>query len=171
MKASIVLTVIGPDRPGLVEALSETVAEHGGNWEEGRMAHLDGQFAGLLRVVVDGSKLAGLEAALAKLPGLSVTSTAGGATANDSDPRYTLSVLGQDREGIVRELAHALARQGVNVEELGSSCESAPMSGETLFRATAKLRIPSTASLDELREQLESIGDDLMVDVSLTPVD
>ena len=171
MKASIVLTVIGPDRPGLVEALSETVAKHGGNWEEGRMSHLDGHFAGLLRVVVDASRRMELEQALGSISGLTVTSTASGAPDKDSDPRYTLSVLGQDREGIVRDLSRVLAKQGVNVEELSSKCQSAPMSGETLFRATANLRIPAAASLDTLREQLEAIGDDLMVDVSLEPAD
>lgn len=171
MKASIVLTVIGPDRPGLVEALSEAVASHGGNWEEGRMSHLDGQFAGLLRVVVDASKRAELEQALGHVSGLTVTSTAGGPRGEDSDPHYTLSVLGQDHEGIVRDLARVLATQGVNVEELSSTCESAPMSGETLFRATANLRVPASTSLDALREQLEAIGDDLMVDVSLKPAD
>ena len=172
MKASIVLTVIGPDRPGLVEALSQAVASHGGNWEEGRMAHLDGQFAGLLRVVVPESQRAALEAALGEVSGLSVTSTAGPSRAGtDGDPRYTLLVLGQDREGIVLELSRALSSRGVNVEELSSTCESAPMSGETMFRATAQLRVPTTVSLDGLREQLEAIGDDLMVDVSLSPVE
>ena len=171
MKASLVLTVIGPDRPGLVEALSETVASHGGNWEEGRMAHLDGQFAGLLRVVVDAGKREALEADLGKLAGLSVTSTAGGETGANDDPHYTLSVLGQDHEGIVRDIAHALAKHGVNVEELNSSVESAAMSGEPLFRATANLRVPSSVSLDDLRDQLEALGDDLVVDVTLTRAD
>ena len=172
MKASIVLTLIGPDRPGLVAALSEAVASHGGNWEEGRMAHLDGQFAGLLRVVVPESQRAALEAALGDLAGLSVTSTTGESPGpGDADPRYTLSVLGQDREGIVLDLARALSKHGVNVEEFTSTCESAPMSGETLFRATAELRVPAAASLDALREALEAIGDDLMVDVTLSPVE
>ena len=44
------LTVIGPDRPGLVEAIAAVIARHGANWEESRMAQLGGQFAGMLRV-------------------------------------------------------------------------------------------------------------------------
>jgi glycine cleavage system regulatory protein len=43
---SLVLTVIGPDRPGLVEALAETIASYGANWLESRMSHLEGWFAG-----------------------------------------------------------------------------------------------------------------------------
>jgi glycine cleavage system regulatory protein len=50
--ASLVLTVIGADRPGLVETLAQTIAEHGASWLESRMAHLAGHFVGLLRVSV-----------------------------------------------------------------------------------------------------------------------
>ena len=50
MSVSLVLTVIGPDRPGLVEALSQSIASHDGNWLESRMAKLSGQFAGIVRV-------------------------------------------------------------------------------------------------------------------------
>ena len=52
METYLVLTVIGDDRPGLVEALAETIAAHEGNWLESRMSHLAGKFAGLLRVSV-----------------------------------------------------------------------------------------------------------------------
>ena len=172
MKSSVVLTVIGPDHPGLVESLANVVASHGGNWEEGRMAHLDGHFAGLLRVGVDDAKREALEAALGALKDLSVTSTpSAAADAAGTGPLYSLDVLGQDHEGIVLELSRALSKHGVNVEELTSHCESAPMSGEMLFKARAQLRIPAEVSPEELREKLEAIGGNLMVDVSLSPLD
>jgi len=65
--SSFVLTIIGPDKPGLVERLSDTVTEHGGNWLESRMAHLGGQFAGILRVSVPESQANDLRAALERL--------------------------------------------------------------------------------------------------------
>ena len=67
MASSFVLTIIGPDKPGLVERLSDTVTEHGGNWLESRMAHLGGQFAGILRVSVPESQANDLRAALERL--------------------------------------------------------------------------------------------------------
>ena len=42
MEESLVMTVMGEDRPGLVEALARTVSERGGNWLESRMSHLAG---------------------------------------------------------------------------------------------------------------------------------
>ena len=78
-----------------------------------------------------------------------------------------LEIVGQDRPGIVREISHVLARYGVNVEELSSECASAPMTGEKLFKAVAHLQIPASCKQGELREELEKIANDLMVDISL----
>ena len=63
--------------------------------------------------------------------------------------------------------SHALAGAGVNVEELHTECVSAAMSGETLFKARAKLSIPKTCDVAELKQTLEKIAADLLVDVSL----
>ncbi len=52
MGTSLVVTVIGNDRPGIVERLSEVVLGAGANWEESRMARLAGKFAGILRISV-----------------------------------------------------------------------------------------------------------------------
>ena len=170
MPASLVLTVIGPDRPGLVEALSQAVAAHDGNWVESRMSRLGGHFAGLLRVQVEPDRTEALSAELARLEsaGLRVLLAVEPRDA-DSAPGKTLflELVGQDRPGIVREIAHALAQLGVNVEDLETACEPAPMSGETLFRARARLRKPSTLSDEALREALEPIANELMVDVAL----
>jgi glycine cleavage system regulatory protein len=81
-----------------------------------------------------------------------------------------LEVVGQDRPGIVHQISHALASHAVNVEELDSGCSSAAMSGESLFRARARLRIPETCNLARLRQELEKIAGDLIVDLTLTEV-
>ena len=76
-----------------------------------------------------------------------------------------LEVIGQDRTGIVRKIAHCLAECGVNVEKLHSTCESAPMSGEQLFRAQIQVRVPDGADHEALHREIEKIATDLMVDV------
>jgi glycine cleavage system regulatory protein len=170
MAATLVLTVIGPDRPGLVDALSSTIAAHGANWLESRMAHLSGHFAGLLRVSVPEAHSAELRIALRELEraGLRVHVEAGDTAPSDpSDRALALELVGLDRPGIIREVSRALAARGVNVEELDTCCESAPMSGETLFRARARLRVPAGTPVEELRATLEKIAGELMVDLSL----
>jgi glycine cleavage system regulatory protein len=78
----------------------------------------------------------------------------------------TLEIVGQDRPGIVRQISQALAEYGVNVEELETECASAAMSGETLFKARARLSLPETCNAAEVRRKLEKIAEDLIVDIS-----
>lgn len=174
MTSSLVITVIGPDRPGLVETLSRTVSEHGGNWTRSRMAHLAGQFAGILHVTVPADAADGLKGALDSLSGngLVVAIAREDAIAGAESPAAAglglkLDLVGQDRPGIVREISRALATRGVNVEELATECESAPWSGESLFKAQISLHAPADIDLDSLRRDLEAIAQDLMVDISL----
>ena len=67
IKTSLVLTVLGADRPGIVESLARIVAEHGANWVDSRMAHLAGHFAGILRVEAEADRAEALAAALRQL--------------------------------------------------------------------------------------------------------
>lgn len=174
MRANLVLTLIGDDRPGLVDTLSRTVATHGGNWEESRMAHLAGKFAGLLRVTLPRENQPALEAALAELETRGLRIVVEHAEVRDAGAglqRLRLEVVGNDHEGIVRDLSHALATRDINVEELHTSCQDAPMGGGQLFRASVVLGLPAGTSIEALRSTLEDLADDLMVDVHLDPVD
>lgn len=173
MQRALVMTVIGRDRPGLVGALAALVAAQGGNWLESRMSRLGGQFAGILRVQVAADKEAALTGSLKELEreGLTVVVHSDRAEREASATSLALlEVVGQDRPGIVHQISHALASHAVNVEELDSGCSSAAMSGESLFRARARLRIPETCNLARLRQELEKIAGDLIVDLTLTEV-
>ena len=157
MQATLVMTVIGPDRTGLVESIAKVVAEHGGNWLESRMCRLGGEFAGIVRVAAPISQQPGLEAAIGKLSGLTIVVRSDEPVQNAAQAvLVSLEVVGQDRPGIVREITRALSAQGINVEELATECVSAPMSGETLFQAKAKILVPVGVALDKLRQTLES---------------
>jgi glycine cleavage system regulatory protein len=170
VKVSLVLTIIGPDRPGIVESLARKAAAHEANWEESRMARLAGQFAGILSVSVPEHEADALTAALGELEGQGLKVVIEKIAAVEADDRYRplkLELVGNDRAGIVREISHALAQRGVNVDELTTECASAPMSGQVLFRATARLRVPPNVSVDELQASLEKIAGDLMVDLTI----
>lgn len=169
MNTNLVLTVIGADRPGLVGSLSDTIARHGGNWLESRMAQLAGRFAGILRVAVSDDRADALASELAGLQaqGLVVV-VERGEVSTPTPPRHLrIELLGADHPGIVRDIARALADRGINVIELETESQSAPMSGELLFRAVADLQAPTELSIDELRAKLELLAEDLMVDITL----
>ena len=165
--------MIGRDRPGLVESVASLVTEHGGNWLESRMSRLGGHFAGILRVEVPEASMPGLIAALSGLQarGLAVVVHADEPVAPAPAARLAvLEIVGHDRPGIVRQISHALASHGVNVEALETECASAAMSGESLFKARANLAIPASTALPALRAQLEKIAADLIVDITFQEV-
>lgn len=156
MQTTLVMTVIGVDRTGLVEAIAQVVAEHGGNWLESRMCRLGGEFAGIVRVAVPALQRNFLEAALTKLSGLTIVVRGDEPIPSAAQAvLVALEVVGQDRPGIVREITRALSAEGINVEELATECVSAPMSGEALFQARAKISVPANVALDKLRQTLE----------------
>jgi glycine cleavage system regulatory protein len=169
MDLSLVLTVIGEDRPGLIERLSSAIEEHGGNWLESRMSHLAGKFAGIVRVQVAREQVEPLRAALASLEGegLSVAAETSEIPPQAAAAGFHLDLVGPDQPGIVHDLSRALARRGVNVEELETECSSAPMSAEPLFRATARLHLPEDLDPEDLRADLEQIAHSLIADISL----
>lgn len=173
MQAALVLTVIGRDRPGLVERIATLVADHRGNWLESRMNRLGGEFAGILRFTLPDDREEPLRQALAALgpSGLTVFVKRDEAPQAATPPRLArVELVGQDRPGIVRQIAAALASRRANVEELVTECLSAPMSGEPLFKATARLALPADCDLALLRAELERIASDLLVDLDVQPV-
>lgn len=164
----LIVTLIGDDRPGLVDVLARTVADHGGNWLESSMSRLAGTFAGILRVNVDSGAASALVEALEALDDVRVVVERSEAPVDEPDPAtLSLSLVGNDRPGIVRDVFRVLATEQVNVEALETECVSAPMSAERLFRARAELHVPPGANVDDLREALERIADDLIVEISL----
>ncbi len=170
--ATLVLTVIGDDRAGLVDALAGPIAAHGGNWDRSHMARLAGKFAGIVVVTVPDERAGELTAELGTLAAQGLLDVTVAIAAADGplvhDKFLALHLIGQDRPGIVREIASALAKRNVSIEELETSASSAPMSGEFLFEATATLRVPADSDPDDLRSTLEGIANELMVDLDVT---
>jgi glycine cleavage system regulatory protein len=166
----LVLTFVGDDRPGLVNAISEKVADCGATWLESRSVRLAGKFAGVVLVNVPDESLIPLESALAKLApsGLRVSIARGAATKSEKPRRLvTLEIIGNERPGIVRDVTQALIRLGVNIEEFVSSLEGEPFTGVEMFRATARLSVPDGLELDELRKALEKLAAEIMVDLNV----
>lgn len=164
----LVLTVIAPDQPGLVEKLAQCVAGHGGNWLESQMSRMAGQFAGILRVAVPVEANDELTAALNRLSeqGIRVLVAESGSEPASRWKPIHLDLVGNDRPGIVRDITGLLAELGVNLERLTTEVAPAPMSSELLFHAEALLAVPLSLALEVLQARLEALADDLMVELN-----
>ena len=166
--SALVITLVGPDKPGLVGTVSNVVREHDGNWLESRMSHLAGQFAGIVLVDVPQAEATKLVSDLEQLQeqGLKIIVEVDSGTAVAAEGKvWTANTVGNDRPGIVREITQTLSTHNVNVEELTTNCEDAPQGGGQIFRASARVRLPDDLSIDVLQVELENIATDLMIDV------
>ncbi len=166
--ATYVLSVLGTDRSGLVDALSGVVTRRGGNWEKSHMTQLAGKFAGVVMVTIPESEKDAFLADLAPLEeqGLFDISVESG---DENPPAETtpvaLEVVGNDHPGIVHEISHLLATRNVSIDDLSTWTSDAPMDGGRLFHARAVLRLPSNLTASALLADLEAVAADLMVDV------
>lgn len=167
MLKQYVLTLIGNDKPGLVDSLAQVVKDHHGHWLESRMANLAGKFSGIVLVSVASDESSAFEAAVIELKnsGLSVRATPVGDSEHQGRLTRNLSLVANDRPGILRELTSTLAALLVNVEELTTDCTPAPMSGDLLFNANLKISVPQDLEDTTLRSALEELADDLMVEI------
>lgn len=167
--ATLVLTVIGNDQSGLVDALADAIAVHGGSWDRSHMARVAGQFAGLVVLSVPDDNVSALTTSFDGLnaQGLLDVQVAIASVADDEVDASVMSLhlIGQDRPGIIREISSALASRDVSIVELDTETRSAPMSAELLFEARASLRIPPSLDRDDLNDALEEIANELMVDL------
>jgi len=167
---AMVFTFIGADKPGLVEKLAQTVSQCGGNWLESRMSALAGQFAGIVQVGIARDRQAALREQLLALSGAGLTIVVADSQPGENENPYRhlrLSFIGNDRPGIVREVAGALAQRQINVREMDTAITSAPMTAEPLFEAFAEIEVPMSLDLAELNERLAEIADALTVTIDL----
>lgn len=170
-KGYLVLTAVGPDRPGIVSELSALIHRAGSNLEDSRMAVLGGEFALLLLVSGSEDALSRTEAHATEQQdalGLRILHerTTGPRTPADVLP-YRIRVSGFDRPGIVQVVTSVVARRAVNLRALESRLEHAAESGTPLFVLDAELEVPSPVVWAELSRELTAACDEENLDLTV----
>ena len=168
--ATLVLTVIGDDRAGLVNALADVVTAHGGNWERSQLAELAGKFAGIVQVSVADERADELAAALEPLHGLLEVAlhTAEGHQAPVADVHHVeVDLVGNDHPGIVRDVTAVLTRHGISIERLATDTREVPMAGGRLFEAHLSAPVPAGTDLAGLQADLERLATEILVDITV----
>ena len=96
-----------------------------------------------------------------------IVEAAPGAQAPHAYKRVRLEVFGQDHPGIVRDITRVLAEQAVNIMEMETERSMAAMSAEEVFRLHADIELPDNLATDDLRDALEVLAGDILVEVEL----
>lgn len=168
--ASLVLTVIGPDRPGIVSLIADRAQRFGASWTDSRMANLAGEFAGMVHFDVPPENLDPLAAALQGLEssGLRVTLTKTRAAGASPLRGVAIELVGDDRVGIVSQLTRMLADRNISIEYLHTELvHSEAPGGKKTFKVNAHLQMPKTVSVEELKRELGTLANELMLDIGL----
>ena len=169
--ASLILSVIGSDRPGLTQALAAAVLSAGGNWLESQLSRLGGLYVGSVLVDLAPDRIQTLRSAVQAVDsqGLEVRIAPAleGAVAQGDEMLFSL--VGQARPGIVHQVTAVLSGLGVNIEDFDTRISAEPYSGGALFHLDARLRLPIGLAADEVQTALEAISGEVMVDFSLSP--
>ena len=169
MMKSLVITLNGDDRSGIVEAISRIIVQHQGEWVESRMANLSGKFAGILLANLPEQQSEDFKTALkSSVQDLNITIESVDSNRVEAQQKcYRLDLVGQDRPGIIHRISSLLAKNGATVEDLESEVIDASMSGEKLFKASITLALAPGYSIDALGEALEQLANELIVDIEL----
>ena len=164
-----ILSIIGDDKPGLVDAVAQAIADVGGSWLESRLANLSGKFSGMVLLAVPASSTADFESRILDFNGENLVLQLHKADINGARSQnvetHLIRVVANDRPGILSQVSNQLSEFGLNVEELSTDCQPAPMSNELLFRAEINFSCPSGFDLDTLCGALEMLADDLIVEL------
>lgn len=161
----LILTVMTEDRPGIAERIASVIEQHNASWLESRMACLAGKFAGIIRIVLPKDEVEATKKSLEALnaEGIQITIELG-ETIISGGSRQTVEIVGNDRPGIIREIASLLNRMNANIIDLQTKLEPAQMSGGLLFKASIEISVANEQALESVIKSLEALSPDLMVD-------
>ncbi len=168
--ASLVVTVMGPDRHGIVNLLADRAQRYNANWAASRMTRLAGEFAGTVHFEVPHEHADALAESLRQLEssGLKVVvASSAGAIVPDALRGFELELVGEDRVGIVSRLTRMLAERGISIENLHTEILRSGVSGKQTFKIGAHLLVPAGLPVDGLRAELGALASEMMVDIAL----
>ncbi|TDF39647.1 glycine cleavage system protein R [Alteromonadaceae bacterium M269] len=162
---TLIIGLVGADKPGLIDSVAQTIYQAEGNWLSSNFAHMAGQFAGFVEVQVPQNAIQSLEEKLAAHPDLQIQINHCDESSQAGRREVAIEVVGNDRKGIVQELSSILNSFDLNIVKFESLCESAPNWGSILFKAKASVEVDEHVDLDELKEALENIANDIVVEL------
>lgn len=171
---NLILIAVGPDQVGLVRKISEFIVQGGGNIEDSRMAVLAGEFALIVLISGERSRLSAIAAKANQLgqeTGLTVSvKQPAGKKKIEGGLAYQLVASCMDHPGFVHRLSSVLSHQGINIESMETQKYAAPVTGAPMFRMEALITIPGGVNVGALNETFEQMEREQNINIDLMPV-
>lgn len=171
----IVISGLGPDRPGLVAETTRFLRERGANVEDSRAAVLGGEFGLMVLASGPAATMDGIGADMAALETATGLTFLLRPTVSPEEHRraralpYRIEANAMDHEGIVHALTDALYRAGVNIISLETAVRNAPVTGTEVFSLEARVDLPAGVPVEAMRDALNAVARAENLDVEMRP--
>ena len=163
----IIISTFGSDKPGIVSHLTGIITSHGGNIEESRMVKLGTDFTSMILISISSEWIESLTVALNGIQNLQISIQKTSPFILDTAiPQCNIYLTGADNEGLVHKIAEILLEKGINIEEMETSTENAPMSGTILFNMDARVSHPKLDML-RLENDMNELANKLGVEIKI----
>ena len=169
----LVISVLGDDHPGIVDAVTRWILNRGGNIVESHMAVLGGEFGAMFLVSASEKSAREIEAEVdemaerEELRAIAKRTSAPHLRPHPGALAYRLTATSLDHPGIVNLISHVLAEKRANIEVAECAARPGPWSGAPVFHLEMTLAIPEQSTVKPLREALEPLSDDEGIDIEL----
>lgn len=172
MQTQLVVSAVGPNRPGIVFELARAVRDSDCFLKDSRMAVLSGEFCAQFLICGNWSGVARLEQSLPRVAArldleLTLRRTASRTDADNLVP-YSVEVIALERSGVVVEVTEFFARREIGIEDLYTSCYTAPQTQASMFSLHMTVGVPGDTAIAGLRNEFLEYCDDLNIDAELT---
>jgi len=174
MENYLVFSAIGNDKPGIVDELTHSIREYGGNINGSRMAVFGCEFTVIMMVSGAWDVIAKIENALPRLEkklDLIISSKRTTLKKNQTTIlQYMVEVIAMDHPGIVHDVARFFSQRAINIEDLYTSSYPAPHTGTPIFTMNMTIGVPGDYSIATLRGEFLEMCDALNLDAMLGPM-
>ncbi len=171
MKKQMILFVLGKDRPGIADDVSEYLFNRGANIEESRMATMAGSFSVMVLFSSSTENLERITSGLKELEGYGFKAVLNEADLPDNNRQspslpLKIEVIAMDNVGIVQSIVHMLRANNVNIRNLDTDIEKAPLSGAPLFNLYLEAQVPSEIPISRIKEDLMALAAEMNLDIN-----
>lgn len=168
MRVQVIVSVIGDDKAGFINQLSQQTSDIGGSWTAHKIVHLEGQLAALFKLDIDEQQLPAFKQLLSKLDGITATISELSPSTHDAMTDVNLSLECDDRKGLTADISAILSNLGILV--LNFESHRYPVMGLNAgaYAAKLELKIPTSLTINTLKTQIESLGSSVRVFIADT---
>lgn len=167
MKEMFVMSVMGPNKTGTIRSIAELTRQLGGEWARSKIMRLEGQLAGLMKVIIDKEQVEELKAELgSRFPDLVFTYSTIDKPSSGETKQLNLVVDCQDRPGLTKELSRVLASLDLIVENMECNRVHVSSIGQTAFTARVQVAVPESMTGEGVADEIEALAGDVRVTVA-----